>query len=113
MDISWAHDNTILEIMQGDQYGIPIRIAMAGRILTDGDLAAVEIVIGKLRKTTPVITYSAEIERWILPLTQAETLSMAAADSPAQIRVLFPDGSVKGYPLGMIRIIPTLSREVL
>lgn len=101
-------------MMQGDSYRLPMLIQKAdGTVITDADVANVEICIGRMIKTTKSgeVTYSDGYFHF--PLTQEETFKLAAGPVMAQVRVAWPDGSVEGDVLGVIHISKSTSKEVL
>lgn len=104
------------EIMQGDSYGLKIEILKAdGTAVTTADVSDVEITIGLMSKTysSGKVTFSEDYNKWIYPLTQAETFKFPAAIVKGQVRVVWADGSVEGAPLGEIRVHESISKEVL
>lgn len=103
-------------MMQGDSYGLKIEILKAdGTAVTTADVSDVEITIGSLSKTYSdgKVTFSEDENKWIYHLTQAETFKFPAARIKAQVRVVWADGSVEGVHLGEIRVLESISKEVL
>lgn len=101
-------------MMQGDSYRLPVLIQKAdGTVITDADVANVEICIGRMIKTTKSgeVTYSNGYFHF--PLTQEETFKLAVAPVKVQVRVAWPDGSVEGLVLGTMHVLESTSKEVL
>ena len=98
-------------IMQGDQYNIPVRVLSGGAPLTPDTAEKLELVIGGITKSYPgEITYS---DCWQFPLTQQESINLAPGVQPVQIRVRFRDGSVVGRKCGCVSINSSDSHEIL
>lgn len=104
-------------ISQGDQYGILIGAELEGQEGQPIDptlFSNVEIVIGNIRKDmNSGIVYSESEKGWIFPITQKETIKLAASQQPAQIRFKFTSGDVQRVPLGMIDVEESKSKVVL
>lgn len=101
-------------MMQGDSYPLPVEIKKAdGTVITDADVANVEICIGRMIKNTKngEVTYSNGYFQF--PLTQEETFKLAAAPVKVQVRVVWPDGSIEGAVLGTLHVLESTSKEVL
>ena len=108
-----------LEIKQGDQYEIPLRITANGLPVDDTIAERVEFYLGPIRKlweadgTGDVALVD---ERFLFPLTQEETLDMpAGAILAVDVRIKFVGGSVKGkkIPVATVRVSDARSEEVL
>ena len=103
-------------MMQGDAYGLPIEILRNDEtVVTPNDVSDVEIAIGFLTKTYKAgeITYNANAAKWVFPLTQEETFRFPAVRMKAQVRVVWPDGSVEGVCMEGINVHESISKEVL
>ena len=103
-----------MTISQGDQYGIPVTIKVNGELATPDMFSNVEIVIGNIRKDLESgVTYSADEQAWIFPVTQEETIRLAATKQKAQARVKFAGGNVYRASLGEIDLESSISKVVL
>ena len=103
-------------MMQGDSYNLKIKLQKKDKTpVTPEDLTNLEVTIGGLTKTygSGQVKYNAEIDRWLFPLSQDETFSFVPSVVDAQIRVVGKDGSVRGFPLGKIDVLESISKEVL
>ena len=102
-------------MMQGDAYALPIEIQTANGLAKENTFADVEIVIGSIRRTLRKggLTYDAEQQAFLLPLTQQETFALCTGTKPGQVRVRTHDGQVFGTSLGAVDVKGSLSREVL
>lgn len=103
-------------MMQGDSYGLRIDILKAdGTAVTADDVADVEITVGDLIKkySDKKVTFDADGNKWIFPLSQEETFSFPASRIKAQVRVVWASGAVEGASLGHINVFESISREVL
>lgn len=101
-------------MMQGDSYGIQVEILKSdGSVLTTSDVSDVEIAIGSLKKTYANGEVYFADDKWIMPVTQKETLSLPSAYVKAQLRVKFSNGDVEGVFLGEIRLQESMSKVVL
>lgn len=99
--------------MQGDQYGIPVRITMNGEPVTPETADAVEISIGQYTKTSgDGVEYDSESESWVFGLTQAESFSFGAYED-VRVRVKLTGGDVIGKKAGRIDIENSISKAVL
>lgn len=100
-------------IMQGNTYRLPVRLKMNGEHLTDENVQLVEFSFGK----NIVKSYPEEVkfeeDAFVLPLTQEETFSLSSGSVSYQIRVLFPDGSVKASPVISGMVAGSISKAVL
>ena len=103
-----------IAVMQGDQYAVPFELAGAdGEPLTADDIVKIEIVIGPLKKCSPSVFFNVQKGFWEFPLTQEETLGLSPSTLRAQVRAVYPDGSVVGADAGFVTIIASMSDEVL
>lgn len=101
-------------MMQGDSYGIPVKILKAdGGVIKPSDVSDVEISIGSIRKTYKSGDLSFAEDNWVFPITQQETYSLPSAYVPAQVRIKLPNGDVDGVSLGSIRVQESTSKVVL
>lgn len=104
-----------ISIMEGDQYGIGIRITdkCSHNLITDQDVSDVEITIGKYTKTyaSGEVTYSDE--RFIFPLTQEESFDFDSKSVAAQVRVKFIGGDIIGEAFDRIDVKSSKSKEML
>lgn len=103
-------------MMQGDAYGQPVMLKRrTGEIITPDDVLEIEICIDDVRKTYADggVIWNAEIERWVVPLTQEETFSFPASRVSAQARVMLTSGYVEGIDLGMVVVRESRSKVVL
>lgn len=101
-------------MMQGDGYNLGIRILNnAGNPVTPDDVSDVEITIGYLRKTyrNKEVTFAEGL--WMFPVSQEETFQYPSAAVKAQVRVVWKNGIVEGKPLYGVRILESISKEVL
>lgn len=101
-------------MMQGDAYSLSFTVLNnAGSAVTPNDILDVEITIGHITKTYKKIQLLYENEKWLFPLTQKETFGYWPKPVKAQIRIFWPNGIIEGKPIHGIRIIESLSKEVL
>ena len=101
-------------MMQGDSYNLGIRILNnAGSPVTDQDAAEVEITIGRLRKTSRDGQLQFFENMWLFPVSQAESFGCHPAAVKAQVRVKWKNGVIEGAPLYGVRILESISKEVL
>ena len=85
-----------------------------GEPVTDGDIEAMEVILGGISKLYPDELGYADGE-FQFPLTQEETLGFKSAMQSVQIRVKFigAEPVVVGVPLGGIRVTDAISKVVL
>lgn len=102
------------QIMQGDALRIPFTIKADDTVLTPSLVTDIEIILGPFDKlySTDEIYYSAEYG-WIFPLTQEDTMYLDKYILNCEVRVKFPDGTVKGVKVGRINVLDCMSTEVL
>lgn len=107
----------ITEIMQGDQYSIPIALKINGTLVAREAVSFVEVTVGKVLKTSGEdggITFDDESGKWLLHLTQEDTFSLPPKSTSFQVRFkLVGSNDVLGTDLPPIGIIRSTSREVL
>ena len=75
---------------QGDQYSILVSINKGGDPLTPAEVEGVKVRIGAEERRYPdgTLTYSADEQAWLFPVTQADTLAMMGMQR-AQVQVNF------------------------
>ena len=101
-------------MMQGDSYDLGIRILNnAGSEVTPEDVLDVEITIGEHSKSLANGQIRYDNKAWLYPLTQQESMEIMPGSVPAQVRVLWKNGTVEGARLDGLRVHESLSREVL
>ena len=101
-------------IMQGDSYYLGIEILNnAGNPVTPDDVNDVEIVICRLRKTYKNAELIYREGLWLFPLSQQNTLNFYPSAAKGQVSVVWKNGVKEGRPLYGIRIIESISKEVL
>lgn len=101
-------------MMQGDSYQLGIRILNnAGSPVTDQEVAEVEITIGSLRKTYSSGQLRFFENLWLFPFSQAESFGCTPAAVKAQVRLKWKNGVIEGAPLHGVRILESISKEVL
>lgn len=98
-------------LMQGNTYRLPIRIKMDGAYLTADDVVRVEFAIGNLLMCYPETVRYDDGAFW-LPLSQKDTFALSGW-LRYQVRVLFPDGSVKASAICGGIVSDSISKEVL
>ena len=82
-------------MVQGDQYALPITVkTKAGLTITDEDVSKVRIKLGEVDDNYPDgdVTYDSDTGKWLLPLTQEQTLQMEHVR--LQVRVVYPNGDI-------------------
>lgn len=105
-----------LTIMQGDQYAIPFVGKLNGEPLDLTKIEQIEFVVGPLRKVYPGEVTTDEDRTFLFPLTQEETFAFKTSMLSGQVRVKFTGATkpeVIGLPTGFIRVLDSMSREVL
>lgn len=102
-------------IMQGDAYGIPFQVETDNGIATPDLFDDVEIVVGMISKTWSrgEVTYDDELQAFMFPVTQEESLSICSTCCSAQARFKFKNGEVVGVPICELDVLKSKSREVL
>ena len=102
--------------MQGDSYALTIEIMNSSKVyVTKTDVTNVEVMIGSLRKTYAdgEVAYDSATGKWKVPLTQDETFEFPPSKVKVQARVVLANGDIEGVDLGEIRILESISKEVL
>ena len=105
-----------LTIMQGDQYAIPFVGKLNGEPLDLTKIEQIEFVVGPLRKVYPGEVTTDEDGTFLFTLTQEETFAFKTSMLSGQVRVKFTGATkpeVIGLPSGFIRVLDSMSREVL
>lgn len=101
-------------MMQGDSYDLGIRILNnAGNPVTEADVEDLEITVGSLRKTYRQAQLRFYEGMWLFPVSQQESFESLPAPLKAQVRVKWKNGVVEGAPLYGVRILESISKEVL
>jgi hypothetical protein len=86
---------------------------MNGEHLTDENVQLVEFSFGKKIVKIYPEEVAFEEDAFVLHLTQEETFSLSSGSVSYQIRVLFPDGSVKASPVISGMVAGSISKAVL
>lgn len=106
----------MFSIMQGDSYSIAVEILDGNKeIVSEDRISDVEIAIGTLIKSyvKKEITYDSETGKWMFPLTQEETFSYIPSIVDCTVRVRWTNGDVEGTRVKDVRILESVSKEVL
>lgn len=106
---------TNAQMMQGDQYRIPIAVKNEdGTFLTQQEVEDVEVTVGQIRKrlSRGEIEFDQAESVFYVYVAQKETFSMRG-NTPVQVRILFPGGDVVGVRLGKINFAQSASKAVL
>lgn len=84
-------------IKQGDAYSIPVKLTLNGEEILPENVELVEFMLGsRIRRVYPD-EVSCDDGAFYFPLTQAETLGLAAGLTlPLDVRVKFAGGNVIG-----------------
>lgn len=102
----------MLEIMQGDQYILPMRVKIDGETLRGDNVDRMEVSIGAVQKSSP-----GEVEfdgaRWLVPLTQEDTFKLHPGDNQCHIRVTTKTGDTVDEETGTVAVLKSFSKEVL
>ena len=104
------------EIMQGEAFSLFALVTDdGGAAPTEDDVVLLEVMIGQIRKVYPgQITYDAASKQFEIPLTQADTLSLAPGMTDAQARCKFSDSTVLGWHrCAELCVTASASREIL
>ncbi|MBO7673668.1 MAG: hypothetical protein J6S63_01505 [Atopobiaceae bacterium] len=98
-------------MQQGDQYALPITVELSdGEAITPENCADMRVKMGSLEKSYADGDIVAEYAngrytgRWLVPLTQAETLAFPTPLVEVQAQVQFTDGSIVGTPVGHMKV---------
>jgi hypothetical protein len=101
-------------MMQGDSYFLGVRILNnAGNPVAPEDVSDVEITLGHLAKTYRRAELSFQNGVWLFPLSQEESFGFFPSPVKAQVRLVWSNGVVEGKPLYGVRILESISKEVL
>lgn len=101
-------------MMQGDSYSIGVNILNnAGSNVTPDDVVDVEITIGRVSKSLAKGQIHFDSNSWLYPVSQSESMAILPGSVPAQVRVVWKNGSVEGKRIDGIRMHESLSKEVL
>ena len=103
-------------IMQGDAYPVMLTVRDGdGETLTPSDIRVLEVMIGSILKSYPEsIRWEADAEKFAVPLTQEETLSLTPGVQAVQARALGVNGYVRGWrKCGEIAVTKSDSRNIL
>lgn len=107
----------MLNILQGDQYAIPILLTIgegtSKRPLVPDDVDDMEIIVGESSKTylTGGVTYDSLEDLWLYNLGQADSFSMYST-VPIVARPKI-NGEIFGVDLGNAKIKSVLTRRML
>lgn len=102
-------------MMMGDSYKLPVEISIDdGTTATGETFEEIEFMIGGVRKTktSGEITYDADDQVFLIPLTQQDTFSLLGNEK-VQIRLKFASGDVIGVELEPEYVAHSMSKEVL
>lgn len=101
-------------MMQGDSYNLGFRVLNnAKNVVTPIDIQDMEITIGHIRKTYRNAQITFDGSRWLFPISQSETFGYWPKVVDAQIRILWANGTLEGKKIHGVRIVESLSKEVL
>lgn len=107
----------MLNILQGDQYAIPISLTIgegdSERPLVPDDVDDLEIVVGEFSKTylTDGVTFDETNNLWLYNLAQSDSFSMYST-VPIVARPVI-NGEIFGIDLGEAKIKSVLTRRML
>ncbi len=101
-------------MMMGDSYKLPIEILTEEGPATEETFSEIEFMIGNVRKTktSGEIIYNADIQMFLVPLTQKDTFSLLGMEK-VQIRCKFASGDVLGTELDPEDVVCSISKEEL
>lgn len=100
-------------IMQGDEYGIRIGLLTKdGTAVTPENVTNVEITLGRFRKTYLDGDVSWDGEKWVFPMTQAESFTFRT-NVKCEARAKFIGGDVIGVYVETIDVKPSQSKVIL
>lgn len=74
-------------IHRGDEYAIPMTLLMDDVIITDNMIQGLRIKIGQYENDFPDGTVTYHDDKWWVPFTQEQTLSMAHGAAPYQVQI--------------------------
>ena len=90
-----------MALLQGNTYELPIKVkTCSGNVVTADDVSKVQFVFGNLEKfygenETDGVTFDAERECFVVPLTEDETFAMGGTIQ-YQVRVQYNTGAIDG-----------------
>ena len=84
-----------------------------GSLLTPTDLTDVEIALGNLVKSWRRQELQFADGKWFFPLSQQESSAFWPGHLRCQVRVLWNNGVVEGKAIQGLRILESISKEVL
>lgn len=101
-------------MVQGDKYALPIEIKLkkGSTVITDQSVVKVRIKLGNVDDNWPNggVTFDSESQKWLFPLTQAQTLAMDHVRF--QVRIVFANGDIFNSVPQPITIKEAIIREV-
>lgn len=101
-------------ILQGSGYELPIKITSPdGRVITDADVVAGSFTFGELEKEYGEggeVYFDADIESWILPLSEEETFAMSGTVE-WQARFLMANGLPDGTIPKMENVFESINKR--
>lgn len=101
-------------MMQGDRYSLGFTVLNnAGQVVTPDDIQDVEITIGHLKKSFRDVELTFDDNKWMFPLSQEETFDYWPGVTRAQIRIVWANGVIEGKPIYGLRVLESISKEVL
>lgn len=104
----------MVEIMQGDQFMMPLHIKSDDGIINNEDIEEIRLFIGHIVKTIgDGIEYDDDLETWLVKFSQQETLSLPAGKNRVQIRVKFNSGEVIGQSMDAINVLFSKDKAVM
>ena len=104
-------------IIKGDCYALPLSVTLDGDAPDIGQVACAEVCLAGHRKLYDggqgAVTWDAENQVFLYPLTQEETFAIRSGRQPVQLRLKLTDGTVFGSPIRYVSFGDVLSGEVL
>lgn len=99
-------------IRKGEDKVIPIELYNNGEALLPEAVEKAVFNIGPLEKYWPgdVLFYEG---KWLLPITQNETLGIAAGMYTAEARIKLKSGEIEGVTFEKVSFVPMQNKEVL
>lgn len=102
-----------VEFVQGNTYELPVKLSYKEGVIDGQMVSEAEFTFGAIRKMYPdEVTYDAERQAFIVPLSQCETF-LLQGNVKYQARVKFTDGAVKGTRIGCSKVYDSISKAVL
>lgn len=106
---------SILRIVQGDQYAIPFPIYLGTEVVTPDNVAGVRIQLNDDLREWPneddSLTYDAERQVWCWPLTEEQSRDWPLQRLKAQAGVNLGGGDFRYCPTFQIEILPNIITE--